>query len=500
MNRKALSQRTSARHGFRRAAAWFRLLFALLAVCFGVENAQAFGTVGLWSGLGLFDWSNQETVLGQDVLCASPDDIDPRYIDADCVDVEPSFFEVLFQPRRRGLYSQLAGEEFLIRGQSSDYWGTIQQQYNNPSQIAPPLSTATINTTNMPVAQSGYSAYTTPTFIAQTGTASQQPSLGSTASSTSITSNSSTGNSMISGSSIAPPLTDVNTAILQPSPTSPAPPGQTFLNEPVGTMKRFWDSFSANYTFVPRGSSDSGLGIHEFDIAGRFALPCSLIPHANDNSVSGYWYLAPSARMQLWHNPTKDVMPSKTFEVALGVGVRPQFTKDFGGDIWVQVGLANSSCKIYRDSIFIRGRGLGTLRINEYIQAVGGVVYYNRNRFKLLPSAGIVWQPNDVNLWYFVFPNPKFSHFLKKVNDTDWWAYIQGDIGGGSWYMSEDEISQKVDYNDYRVGGGVTFSTACGLAGSFEVGGAFARQVYTRYQGKIFSPNSTVYLKAGIMY
>lgn len=500
MNRKSLTPRKSTRHGFHSVTEWFRIVFALLVLGLGIEGTHSFVMAGIWNGLGLFNQPDQVKLgqvenIEQDIIY-----IDTGCIDTGCIGAEPSFFGRLFFPQRGGLYSQLAGDDLLIRGQSSDYWGTIQRQYNNPSQIAPPLSTATANTTNMPVAPSNYNTYTTPTFITQTSTASQQPSLGSPASSTSITSNSSTGNSMISGSSIAPPLTDVNTAILQPSTPSPAPAGQTFLNEPVGTMKRFWDSFSANYTFVPRGSADTGLGIHEFDIAGRFAIPCSIIPHANDNSVSGYWYLAPSARLQLWSNPTGGNMPSKTFEAALGIGVRPQFTQDFGADVWVQVGLANSSCKLYRDSWFIRGRGLGTLRINENIQAVGGVIYYNRNKINLLPSGGVVWQPNDVNLWYFVFPNPKFSHFIKKVNETDWWVYIQGDIGGGSWFMTDDDISQTVDYNDYRVGLGLTFSTSCGLAGSVEVGGAFARQIYSRHEGKVFDPKSSVYLKAGVMY
>lgn len=366
-----------------------------------------------------------------------------------------------------GLFASRFQRPFLVRGQESDYWGTVQQQY-------------------------------TPTFVAQTtDAASVQPSLGAPSSGTQVAGSTST-------TSIAPPLTDVNTSILAPCPAPPAPEGDTFLTEPVGTMKRFWDSFSLNYTYIPRSSQTKGLGINEFDLAGRFAFPCKLLPHANDNAVSGYWFIAPSFGLTLWDGPTgypehAMSMPSKTFEAAMAFGARPQFTKDFGVELWVQVGVASSFKKLSSDAIFIRGRALGTLRINEQIEAVGGVVYYDRNRYKLLPSGGITWKPNDGNLWYLVFPNPKLSRFLRKVNETDWWGYVQGDIGGGRWLVHEEQGKVNVDYNDYRVGVGVTFSTPSSIAGSLEVGGAFGRELYS-WGTAWYEPKSMVYLKGGIMY
>lgn len=364
----------------------------------------------------------------------------------------------------RGLFASKFQQPFVIRAQQQDYWGTVQQQYS-------------------------------PTFVAQsTDAASVAPSLGAPT----------TSSAPSSTSSIAPPLTDVNTSILEPCPAPPAAEGDTFLTEPVGTMKRFWDSFSLNYTYIPRSGKEDGLGVNEFDLAGRFALPCKFIPHAGDNSVSGYWFIAPSFGLTLWSGPlgpptNRMSMPSKTFEAALAAGARPQFTKDFGMDVWVQVGLASAFSKVTSKAIFIRGRALGTLRINEQIDAVGGVVYYDRNRYKLLPSGGVTWKPNDGNLWYLVFPNPKLSRFLSKVNETDWWGYIQGDIGGGRWLVNEEYGSVNVDYNDYRVGVGVTFSTPSSIAGSLEIGGAFGRELYA-FGGAWYKPKSMIYLKGGIMY
>jgi len=360
-----------------------------------------------------------------------------------------------------GYFGTVFEEPFLIRGQSGDYWGTVQSQY------------------------------TTPTFVAQsTDAASIAPSLGTPTTSTPPAS------TATSTTSIAPPLTDVNTSILNPTPAPEAKEGETFLNEPIGTMKRFWDSFSFNYTYVTRGNENTGLAIHEFDLAGRFALPCKCIPHANDNSATGYWYIAPSFGVNLLRGPGDSW---NLFDLSLAAGARPQFSKDFGADLWVQVGIGSTCSHWCSEAIFVRGRGLGTLKINDQIDAIGGIIYYGRNQIKLLPSAGVTWKPNDGNLWYLVFPNPKLSRFIKKCNETDWWAYIQGDIGGGRWYVAEKEITDLVDYNDYRVSLGTTFNTPSSIAGSIEIGGAFGREIYAK-NGWRYNPDSAFFVKGGIMY
>ena len=139
------------------------------------------------------------------------------------------------------------------------------------------------------------------------------------------------------------------------------------------------------------------------------------------------------------------------------------------------------------------------LRINEYITALGGVTYYGRNRFKLLPTGGIHWVPNEKNDWYIVFPNPRLSHYIANMNETKWWAYLQGDIGGGRWLTKDFDGSYNVDYNDYRVGLGLQFECPSGFKGEFEVGGAFARQLYA-HKTAYYKPKSSVYLQAGFAF
>ena len=56
-----------------------------------------------------------------------------------------------------------------------------------------------------------------------------------------------------------------------------------------------------------------------------------------------------------------------------------------------------------------------------------------------------------------------------------------------------------VDYSDYKIGVGASFDCPTRLRGSFEVGGAFGREMRTK-NGKLYSPKNAVYLKVGLLY
>ena len=336
-----------------------------------------------------------------------------------------------------------------------------------------------------------WTAVQSPYYVAQT-VADQPPTLGGVGSA-----------APSSTTSIAPPM-DAGT--LTPSSGSIAPPAPTdsrpdFFSQPVQTMRRFWEGTSASYTFIPK-NGHSGLGLNDFDFNMQFNFPCKCLPHANQDGVSGYWYLSPNFGLQLWNMPDlPDIhsMPGQTFDASLGFGAAPQFTQEIGADLWVQAGVASSFKKINGHAFFIRGRGLATIRINEQITALGGVAYYGRNRFKLLPSGGIHWVPNEKNDWYLVFPNPRLSHYFANLNETKWWGYLQGDIGGGRWLTKDFDGTYNVDYNDYRVGVGIQFECPSGFNGFFEVGGAFGRQLYA-HRCAYYKPKSSVYLKAGFAF
>ena len=191
----------------------------------------------------------------------------------------------------------------------------------------------------------------------------------------------------------------------------------------------------------------------------------------------------------------------QTFNASLALGTRTQITPEFQLEAWVQAGLAATFKKVSSKAFYVRGKAIGTLAITEdgRFYATGGAMYLGRNHLKLLPVAGVIWRPNERNIWRLVFPDPRLDHYLGKVNETDWWGYIQGQIGGDRWLIGEVDKDFRMDYNDYRVGIGAAFEASCGFTGHIELGGAFGREFYAEGDA-VYKPKSALYVKAGVSY
>ena len=193
-------------------------------------------------------------------------------------------------------------------------------------------------------------------------------------------------------------------------------------------------------------------------------------------------------------------MPDSTFDAGLTTLLTTQL-RDLEVKVELSVGLASSFKKVDGDAFYIRGRAMGALPIDndKQVKATGGLIYYDRIEYKIVPSGGIIWRPNEQNVVRLVYPDPRWSRYLTKLNETDWWFYIGGEIGGGRWLI-EDRAGRSfnTDYNDYRVGLGLTFDCVK-LKGGFEVGGAFGRKLVSK-QGVWYEPKDSVYLKTGFLF
>lgn len=351
-----------------------------------------------------------------------------------------------------------ANDPIIIRGQTETYWRTLDPY--NPTYLAQATGTGTGN-----------------------NIASQAPTLNST-------------NTATASTATPTPVPAADTAKIAPTISN------TPFTPSVEKVMKFWNKFSFEYTYLARKED---LSMHEFDIATRFAIPCKLFPPSSDNQLPAF-YIAPRFSFDLWNWDAKGPkIKSDTSDSLMDASIDFIFDAqygDFGFEGRLALGIASSFSKIKGDAFYIRGRAMGKLVITEdkKITATAGLIYYDRNELKLLPSGGVIWQPNPANIWRIVFPDPMLSRHFGKYNDTDWWGYIRGDIGGGRWFMNVyDNEYANIDYSDYRVALGISFTTRCNVTGNFEVGGAFGRRFYG-FGEKIYSPGSTVFLKGGVQF
>jgi hypothetical protein len=270
---------------------------------------------------------------------------------------------------------------------------------------------------------------------------------------------------------------------------------EQFVPETYAAMRRFREATRFDYTFLPGGNKANSFGMNEVDIRMQLGIPCRFIP--SDGSGTGFFYVAPGANLVWWEGPVGPPHLSPNgFGAFVDFGMQPQFNEVFALNAWFRFGLFSDFKHVSSDSFRYQGRLEGIFNVSPNVQISVGIIYLDRVRHKIMPTGGIIWNPRDDLVLKLVFPNPKISKRLWNSGNAEWWGYIQGDYGGGSW--SIDPIGQ-TDYNDIRIGAGVEFETLTRIGGYLEFGGSFARELYSRHH-KWAEPPSVLYLKTGFIF
>ena len=267
-----------------------------------------------------------------------------------------------------------------------------------------------------------------------------------------------------------------------------------FVPETYEAMRRFRDATSFEYTHLPRGKKTDGFGMDEIDIRMQLAFPCRFIPN---NGRPGYFFVAPAGRLVWWNGPNQPDMPANGFGAFLDFGVRPKFNDQFSLHAMGRVGIFSDFGKVTSDAIRLQGRIEGIYSYSPQWDIHLGVICLDRANVKMMPTAGLVWKPDDNWTLRMVFPNPKVSRKLWTGPQADWWGYVQVDYSGGSWDIKGH--NGLTDYNDIRLGVGVEFASPSRWGGYFEFGGSFDRELYYEGQRQASLP-SVLYLKTGFIF
>lgn len=185
----------------------------------------------------------------------------------------------------------------------------------------------------------------------------------------------------------------------------------------------------------------------------------------------------------------------EAYEAFVDAAWFPQFNEGFGAELGLRTGVWTDFDEVNSDSLRILGRGLAVVRVSPALEVLAGVVYLDRRRIKLLPAGGLRWRPREDVHFDLVFPNPVARKRLRSEGDWQWWAFVAGEYGGGSWTDSDDP--QGYDYNDVRISLGLEFETLSRVTGSVEVGYVFEREFY-QLGAAATNLDETVMLRAGI--
>ncbi|WP_231617746.1 hypothetical protein [Novipirellula aureliae] len=294
----------------------------------------------------------------------------------------------------------------------------------------------------------------------------------------------------------------------QSAPTTLFPSGlwNDSMNWDTATMSvyRLLQGPRFRYTYIGSGDSTAyDLGINDFDTSIVFAWQNFLYS-------SQPLMIAPSFSLHLWDGPESSTgadLPPNAYSAFLDLGWQSDPNQIFGMEVGTRFGVFTDFDTYTNDSFRIMGRVLGNFRLTPTSTLKAGAYYLDRNKIKLLPAGGLLWQPTPYSRWDIFFPQPKYSRYCRTVGTQDVWGYIAGEYGGGSWTIKrESGMNDSVDINDWRIMMGLEWGQhdyiRAGRRNSFiEIGYVFNRELVYRYNpNDDIDPDDAFMLRLGIGY
>lgn len=226
------------------------------------------------------------------------------------------------------------------------------------------------------------------------------------------------------------------------------PQGSIFNGSPAyPQVLRLFQGPRIRHAWIYGSKDTDALQINDSDIALAFAIPNFLFS-------TQPLFLMPSFSVHQWQGP-RDVaadLPAIAYSAFLDAGWQSDPARILGAELALRVGMFSDFETATSDSLRIMGRGLGRIRLTPALTLKAGAVYLDRNKIKVLPAGGLLWQPNPETRFDLFFPEPKLAHYLATVGTVDTWWYAGGYYGGGSWTVRRQSgVKESIDINDLRL-------------------------------------------------
>jgi Domain of unknown function (DUF6268) len=327
-----------------------------------------------------------------------------------------------------------------------------------------------------------------------------------------------------SGSTAGPPPPTVPYNYTPPPPASayPQQPGALFPEgspfqwqpAPITTSgegywqktQRFLQELSFEHTYLYGDHADPfDLEINRTELSSTFAIPMFynietpllVTPGFATNWLEGP-ISAPPDPLTPGVSGGPD-LPPRLYDAYLDLAWYPRVSEWLGAELGARTGVWSDFQDVNSDSIRLLGRGLATVAITPNLDVLFGAVYLDRLDVKLLPAGGFYYRPTPEWDMYLVFPNPKVRRFLTSIGNSKWYWYAAGEYGGGSWTVERQVRSDRIDYNDIRVSGGIEWETQTFIRGHIEIGYVFDREVvFESGDPPTFKPDDTFMIRGGV--
>lgn len=244
------------------------------------------------------------------------------------------------------------------------------------------------------------------------------------------------------------------------------------------TFRQFVARLRGEHTLLLGDNSAEAFEVNRTEIASTFAFPVA-------GQIDTPLLVTPGFAFNWFNGPDGDPagvprgpdMPPVVYDAYVDFSWFPKFSPQLGAELGARTGVWSDFKEVNSDSLRVLGRALGVVTVSPQFDVLFGVVYLDRLRVKMLPAGGVRWRPTPEWDLYLVFPNPKIRRALPSTGAADWWWYVAGEYGGGSWTVDRAGTADRVDYNDIRAVLGIEWQTGSQASGHAEIGYAFDREL-----------------------
>ncbi|HBO45148.1 MAG TPA: hypothetical protein DD670_14715 [Planctomycetaceae bacterium] len=271
---------------------------------------------------------------------------------------------------------------------------------------------------------------------------------------------------------------------------------ENIWDRPIDARNGFFQEMSWDNTWLCGGSAPHHFGMFETEVRGTFALPLPTRRHP--------LLLMPGFAAYFLEGPKGADLPPRLYDAYVQLRWLHKLSPRWSADLSVTPGIYSDFEQSSDEAFRISGHFGAMFDWTPTTKIALGVVYLDRDDYRVLPFAGVIWEPSRDLIVELMVPRPQVSRRVywhgAMTDETQDWLYIAGELGGGTWAIRADEAADTLTYSDLRLIVGLKRNVLFGVDYRVEMAYVFARKIKFRSDTPQIDPTDTIMLRAGMTY
>ena len=268
------------------------------------------------------------------------------------------------------------------------------------------------------------------------------------------------------------------------------------LPRPADARDGFFQKARFTSTWIPQLADDS-LGWTDLRSEVSVALPFF--------TRQAPIVITPSYEVHFLDRPAALDLPPRLHDLAIDFSHFRRVTDNWIVNVAVAPGLYADDHSFDADEAQrINGRAVAIYDPSPEWKGVLGVTYVHGGWAKIVPIAGVVYEPNDDVKYELVFPRPRVAWRLPQSpvpGRDEYWFYLLGEFANAIWAIEQSDGTPDVfAYRDFRIILGLERKIIGGLSHRVEAGYVFNRDIKLASDGREVGLDDSLLLRLGLVY